>query len=379
MVINNLKVNGYKNLDGVDISLDPKMNVICGENAQGKTNLIEAVWLCSGCRSFRGTRDKDFINFDKDSASVEMKFSDSVRTQEICFSVKKGALKDKLVTLNGVKLPLLSRLFGSFRCVVFTPEDLNLTKGSPDNRRSFTDLSIAQVKPSYINALNKYNTVLSHRNALLKKFEADVRGVLGTNEAWDQLDIWNYQLAESGAYISVLRNTFCAVLNGKAGKLYSSITDGREGLELKYQSTVYEDLTGETDFKGRLAEEYRRRLEESLEADKRAGFTTVGVHRDDLGAFINGLPIREFGSQGQARSAALSMKLAHAQIIRDEYGEYPVMLLDDVLSELDPMRQRFILNNIDDMQVIITCCDSRTVTDMREGRVFTLKKGRIER
>ena len=378
MIINNLKAHGYKNLDGVDIALDPKMNIICGENAQGKTNLIEAVWLCSGCRSFRGTRDKDFIGFDKDSASVEMKFTDSVRTQEICFSVKKGALKDKLVTLNGVKLPLLSKLFGSFRCVVFTPEDLNLTKGSPDNRRSFTDLSIAQIKPSYISALNKYNTVLSHRNALLKNFEVDVKGeVRGTNAVWDQFDIWNTQLAESGAYISVLRNTFCAVLNSKVRGLYNSITDGREDLELRYQSTVYEDLTGETDFKGRLAEEYRRKLEESLEADKRAGFTTVGVHRDDLGAYIDGLPIREFGSQGQARSAALSMKLAHAQIIRDEYGEYPVMLLDDVLSELDPTRQRFILNNIDDMQVIITCCDSRTVTDLKKGKVFTLKKGKV--
>lgn len=372
MIINDLKVNGYKNLDGVEISLDPKMNIICGENAQGKTNLIEAVWLCSGCRSFRGTRDKDFIGFDKDSASVGLKFTDSVRTQEISFSVKRGALKDKLVTLNGVKLPLLSKLFGSFRCVVFTPEDLNLTKGSPDNRRSFTDLSIAQIKPSYISALNKYNTVLSHRNALLKSI--NFGGSINT----DQMDIWNEQLAQSGAYISVLRNTFCAVLNGKVKKLYDTITGGREDLELRYQSTVYDDLTDETDHKGRLAEEYKRRLEEAVDSDIKAGFTTVGVHRDDLGAFINGLPIREFGSQGQARSAALSMKLAHAQIIKAEYGEYPVMLLDDVLSELDPMRQKFILNNINDMQVVITCCDSRTVTDMREGRVFTLKKGRIE-
>ncbi|MCH5194602.1 MAG: DNA replication/repair protein RecF [Oscillospiraceae bacterium] len=373
MIINSLKVNGYKNLDGVEIKLDPKMNIICGENAQGKTNLIEAVWLCSGCRSFRGTRDKDFIGFDKDFATVEMKFTDSVRTQEIFFSVKKGSIKDKLVTLNKIKLPLLSKLFGSFRCVVFTPEDLELTKGSPDNRRSFTDLSIAQIKPSYIGALNKYNTVLSHRNALLKNVG------FGGSVDRDQLDIWNEQLAESGAYISVLRNTFCQVLNSKVKGLYSSITDGREALELRYQSTVYDDLTGETDFKGRLAEEYKRRLEESIEADKRAGFTTVGVHRDDLGAFIDGLPVREFGSQGQARSAALSMKLAHAQIIKDEYGEYPVMLLDDVLSELDPTRQKFILNNIDDMQVIITCCDSRTVTDMKEGRVFTMKKGRVKR
>lgn len=373
MIINSLKVSGYKNLDGVDIDLDPKMNIICGENAQGKTNLIEAVWLCSGCRSFRGTRDKDFIGFDKDSASVEMKFTDSERTQNICFSVKRRALRDKLVTLNGVKLPLLSKLFGSFRCVVFTPEDLNLTKGSPDNRRSFTDLSIAQIKPSYISALNKYNTVLSQRNAFLKSCSA------GADVNKDQLEVWNEQLAESGAYISVLRNTFCAILNIKVKDLYENITGGRESLELRYQSTVYDDLTDETDFKGRLAEEYKRRLDETLSFDIKAGFTTAGVHRDDLGTFINGLSVREFGSQGQARSAALAMKLAHAQIIKAEYGEYPVMLLDDVLSELDPVRQKFILNNINEMQVIITCCDSRTVTDMREGRVFTLKKGKVSK
>ena len=371
MIINSLKANGYKNLDGVDIRLDPKMNIVCGENAQGKTNLIEAVWLCSGCRSFRGTRDKDFIGFDKDTASVELSFTDLVRTQEISFSVKKRALKDKTVTLNGVRLPLLSKLFGSFRCVVFTPEDLNLTKGSPDNRRSFTDLSIAQIKPSYINALNKYNSVLSQRNALLKSIG------FGESVNKDQLDIWNEQLAESGAYISVLRNTFCTVLNSRAGSLYDNITGGKENLELRYQSTVYDDFTGETDFKGRLAEEYRKKLEEAFSSDIRAGFTTVGVHRDDLVFFIDGLPVREYGSQGQARSAALSMKLAHAQIIKEEYGEYPVMLLDDVLSELDPARQNFILNNIDDMQVVITCCDSRTVTDIKEGRIFFLKNGRV--
>lgn len=371
MVINSLKVHGYKNLNNVNIALDPRMNIVCGENAQGKTNLIEAVWLCSGCRSFRGTRDKDFIGFDKDSAAVELKFTDSVRTQEICFSVKKGAVKEKLVTLNGIKLPLLSKLFGSFRCVVFTPEDLNLTKGSPDNRRSFTDLSIAQIKPSYINALNKYNSVLSQRNALLKSIG------FGESVNKDQLDIWNEQLAESGAYISVLRNTFCTVLNSRAGSLYDNITGGKENLEIKYQSTVYEDLTGETDFKGRLTEEYKRRLDGATDSDLRAGFTTVGVHRDDLVFFVKGLPVREYGSQGQARSAALSMKLAHAQIIKEEYGEYPVMLLDDVLSELDPARQNFILNNIDDMQVVITCCDSRTVTDVKEGKVFSLENGRV--
>ena len=371
MTIKKITADGYKNLENVNIELDPKMNIVCGENAQGKTNLIEAVWLCSGCRSFRGTRDKDFIGFEKDSADVGLVFSDLVRDQEINFSVKKGAVKDKLVTLNGVKLPLLSKLFGSFRCVVFTPEDLSLTKGSPDNRRNFLDLAIAQVKPSYINALNKYNTILSHRNALLKSMNHI------SDSDFSYLNVWNEQIAEAGAYISVLRYTFCIILNNYTKKLYNSITNGNENLDLYYQSTIYEDLNGETDYKKKLADLYLKRLEEAAEIDVRSGFTTAGVHRDDVGAYINGLSVREFGSQGQARSAALSMKLAQANIIKKECGEFPVMLLDDVLSELDPARQKFILNNIEDMQVVITCCDSKLITDMTDGKVFEMKSGKI--
>lgn len=371
MIIDRITADGYKNLDRVDIGLDPKMNIICGENAQGKTNLVEAVWLCSGCRSFRGTRDKDFIGFTADAAKVSMDFTDSARSQRIEFEVRKSSLKDKNVTLNGVKLPLLSKLFGSFRCVVFTPEDLNLIKGSPDNRRSFADLSIAQVKPSYVNALNKYNTILAQRNAALKSIGRDGSGA-------ELLDVWNDQLVKAGTYISVLRYAFCITLNNYTKPLYSSITDGKENLDLYYHSTVYDMLDGRLNDTEGLETEYAEKLKASAENDFRAGFTTVGIHRDDIGAYINGLSVRDFGSQGQARSAALAMKLAHARILKAEHGEYPVMLLDDVLSELDEKRRRFILNNIEDMQVIITCCDEKSVTDMTEGKIFRMKNGRAE-
>lgn len=371
MIIDRITADGYKNLEGVDIVPDPKMNIICGENAQGKTNLVEAVWLCSGCRSFRGTRDKDFIGFVKEAAKVSMDFTDSVRSQRIEFEVRKGSVKDKTVTLNGVKLPLLSKLFGSFRCVVFTPEDLNLIKGSPDNRRSFADLSIAQVKPSYVSALNKYNMILAQRNAALKSIERDGSGA-------ELLDVWNDQLVKAGTYISVLRYAFCITLNNYTKPLYSSITDGKENLDLYYHSTVYDTLDGRLNDTESLEMEYAEKLKASAENDFRAGFTTVGIHRDDIGAYIDGLSVRDFGSQGQARSAALAMKLAHARILKAEQGEYPVMLLDDVLSELDEKRRRFILNNIEDMQVIITCCDEKSVTDMTEGKIFRIKNGRAE-
>lgn len=371
MVIDRITADGYKNLEDIDIRLDPKMNIICGENAQGKTNLVEAVWLCSGCRSFRGTRDKDFIGFTKDAAKVGMDFTDSVRSQRIEFEVRRGSVKDKLVTLNGVKLPLLSKLFGSFRCVVFTPEDLNLIKGSPDNRRSFADLSISQVKPSYISALNKYNMILSQRNAMLKSIGRD-----GSGEEF--LDVWNEQLVKAGTYISVLRYAFCITLDKYTKPLYSSITNGSENLDLYYQSTVFENFDGRLNNTEELEAEYAEKLKASAENDMRAGFTTVGVHRDDIGAYINGLSVRDFGSQGQARSTALTMKLAHAEILKAEQGEYPVMLLDDVLSELDEKRRRFILNNIEDMQVIITCCDEKSVTDMASGKIFRMEKGRAD-
>lgn len=371
MIIERITADGYKNLEGIDISLDPKMNIICGENAQGKTNLVEAVWLCSGCRSFRGTRDKDFIGFTKDAAKVGMDFTDSVRSQRIEFEVRRGSVKDKLVTLNGVKLPLLSKLFGNFRCVVFTPEDLNLIKGSPDNRRSFADLSISQVKPSYISALNKYNMILSQRNAMLKSIGRD-----GSGEEF--LDVWNEQLVKAGTYISVLRYAFCITLDKYTKPLYSSITNGNENLDLYYQSTVFENFDGRLNKTEELEAEYAEKLKASAENDMRAGFTTVGIHRDDIGAYINGLSVRDFGSQGQARSTALTMKLAHAEILKAEQGEYPVMLLDDVLSELDEKRRRFILNNIEDMQVIITCCDEKSVTDMASGKIFRMEKGRAD-
>ncbi len=370
MVINRINVDGYKNLENISLDLDPKMNIICGENAQGKTNLIEAIWLCSGCRSFRGTRDKDFIGFEKDSAEVEMTFTDAVRQQEIRFAVNKNSIKDKLVTLNGVKLPLLSRLFGSFKCVVFTPEDLNLIKGAPEVRRTFVDMSISQVKHSYVNALNKYNQALNQRNALLKSLSS------GVGDA-SSLDIWDAQLAKAGAYISVLRYTYSRILNKYTSQLYAKITERREILDLFYRSTVFgKTLAGRTDYDGELAWEYEQKLKASLSNDLRAGFTTIGIHRDDLESYVNGMDVRYFGSQGQSRSVALSMKLAHARVLKAEQGEYPVILLDDVLSELDPKRQQFVLNNIDGMQVIITCCDSRSVTDMKEGRVFTMKNGK---
>ena len=372
MIVNEVYADGYKNLSDINITLDKRMNIFCGDNAQGKTNLIEAVWLCSGCRSFRGSREKEFIGFTKDFADVRMKFTDSVRQQEIRFAAKKGSIKDKLVTLNGVKLPVMSKLFGSFQCVVFTPDDLNLSKGSPDNRRNFADLAISQIKSSYVSALSTYNNVLMQRNAFLKSYLKNGGGDRSSIEIWDE------QLAKAGAYISVLRNTYCNKLNYYTGSLYNLIANGKEQLNLYYQSTVFKDLEGKKEYEGELKEIYLEKLRKSLGDDLRAGFTTVGVHRDDIITEIDGQPARYLGSQGQSRSVAIVMKLAQAEILKSERNEYPVMLLDDVMSELDAGRQRFILNSIENMQVLITCCDERFISEMTGGKVFILEKGQIK-
>ena len=368
MYITSIKADGYKNLDGVDIVPDRGINILAGENAQGKTNMIEAIWTMTGCHSFRGTRDRDIIGFEKQRADISLTFEDAVREQSISLAVKKGNIKDKDIYLNGVKVPLLSKLFGTLKCVVFTPEDLSLTKGSPDRRRSFVDLCASQLKPSFVYALNKYNSILSQRNALIKDISAGLAPK-------DTLGIWDEQLAKTGAYISVIRDIYCRSLNKYASHLYDDITNCKEKLQLYYLSSIYDSIDS-TDFEGELSEIYLEKLRASVNEDIRVGYTLYGIHRDDLSIRIDGLLVRDFGSQGQQRSAAIAMKAAQAQIIRDECKDPPVMLLDDVLSELDAGRREFILGRIPGMQVFITTCE--LLNDMPKGaKIFRVEKGKI--
>jgi DNA replication and repair protein RecF len=283
----------------------------------------------------------------------------------------KNNLKEKNVSLNGVRLKTPSKLFGSLNCVVFTPEDLELSKGSPDNRRRFLDLSVSQIKNSYSPLIDKYEAIIDQRNTLIKNI------AYGRSDR-AELDIWDIQLARLGAYISVLRYNYTKKLGIFASRLYDEISDGNEKLELFYSSTVYNDLEGRTDFNGELYEEYYRTLQENLEDDIRIGFTQKGVHRDDLGGRINGLFVRDFASQGQHRSLALVLKLAQAYILAEEIDDTPCILLDDVLSELDPSRQGFVVSKINDMQVFITCCDRNFPFEIKNGgKLFAVEKGYV--
>ena len=286
------------------------MNIFCGKNAQGKTNLIEAVWLCSGVKSFRNTKDKSMIDINGEVMSIELAFQNKIREQIIRYNMAKPNVKEKSVSLNGVKL------FGNLNCVVFTPEDLELSKGSPDNRRKFLDLSVSQIKNSYNTVISKYETLLEQRNTLLKNISQG-------KASKDDLEVWDIQLASMGAYISLLRYNYAKKLNIFARKLYNEISNGSEKLDLMYQSTVFPDLESFQDYKGEMTDIYLSCLKKSLNDDIRAGFTTKGVHRDDLCGYINNLAVRDFASQGQHRSMALVMKLAQAYILMEEIDDAP--------------------------------------------------------
>lgn len=369
MLLTKLYINGYKNLKNVNITLDDKLNVFYGENAQGKTNIIEAIWLMTGAKSFRNTKEKDFICIGENTLNISVLFKNSFREQNIEFSMYRENLKDKKILLNGVKVKTLSELFGNLKCVVFTPEDVSISKGSPEIRRNFIDLCISQIRPSYKGVISKYENLIMQRNAVLKNI------ALGKNSTSD-LEIWDEQIARLGAYISVLRYNYTQKLNVFATKLYKSLSHGKENIEISYTSTIYSNLLGKTDFKGEMYEEYIDVLKQNINNDTKFGFTSIGIHRDDIITKINGLPTRDFGSQGQQRSIALVLKLAQAYILLEETDQAPVLLLDDVLSELDEKRQKFVLSSIKNMQVIITCCNSDSI-NIDKGNVFTVKNGRV--
>lgn len=366
MKITHISIDGFRNLKEIDISPVGEVNVLMGENAQGKTNLLEALWLCSGGKSFRFAKEKDFIFFDRDKADISVDFETSQRSQNVSITFSRIP-RERKILLNGVKMRSFSDIIGELLPVIFTPEDLELTKGSPEIRRSYIDLCISQIKPMYSKVTAKYDKILDQRNAALKNI---TMGISGT----DELDIWDEQLARQGAYISMMRHTYTNILHGYSKELYHDISKGREDLSLDYISTVYENLSGRTDYKGEMAKEYYNKLSDSRSEDIRLGYTQKGVHRDDISVRINSLPVKEFGSQGQNRSAALCMKLGQARALRNETKEMPVVLLDDVLSELDKSRKDFVLSQIKEAQIFITCCEP---VIKAKGRIYEISGGRI--
>lgn len=370
MIVNKIIVDGFKNLEEVNIEPHEKYNLITGMNAQGKTNLIEAVWLSTGCKSFRGSKEKDFICFDKDKMRIGVKFHDKRREQRITYVMGKENLRAKEILLNGVRTGGTGKLFEAFKCVVFTPDDTDLIKGGPEKRRSFVDLCSCQLKHNILDTVKRYDMLLNQRNALLKTIAAGKANTAA-------LDVWNQQIAAIGTALCQYRSRYIEKLNYACSMLYSLITGGKEKLEIIYGSNIYgagaENIENEMYAVGR----YYMTLEEALEEDIRQGYTRKGAHRDDLLIKINGLNIKDFGSQGQKKTAALVLKLGQAEIYYKNQEEAPVILLDDVMGELDESRQKLVFEIIKNMQVFITACNENAVNGLSAGKHFRVANGNV--
>lgn len=364
MIVKELRFENYRNLENNKIEPASNVNVIYGENAQGKTNLLEAIWLFCGGHSFRGSKENEMISFDKKFFRLGMDFHSADRDQnaDIAFSQNR-----KQIWINGVERSSSSYLTEVFSAVVFSPEHLNLIKRGPSIRRRFIDAAICQHRIRYASLLSKYQQIINQRNALLK----DIRR---HSELKDTLAIWDDSLTAVGAQIMKERYDYLKQLREPARLYHQGISGEKEELDIRYCPTAGTD---EDDSIDALREKLREAFSGAQKEDFYTGYTSVGPHRDDLEFKINGISVRRFGSQGQQRSAVLSMKLSEAELLYQKNGERPVVLLDDVLSELDNSRQDFLLNKVEAYQVFVTCCEESNKEQLKNGKVFYIQNGVI--
>lgn len=359
MLVRELQYEGFRNLHPARFCPGAGVNILYGDNAQGKTNLLEACWLFTGARSFRGAKDSELITFGAPQSRLRMAFTAGEREQEAAILIQGR----RQVTLNGVKLPSAARLAGTFCGVVFSPAHLSLIKDGPDGRRRFVDAAYCQLRPAYIRTLAEYQKVLTQRNAFLKNGADDP----------DMLELWDNTLSMIGARITLARQRYIAKLKPLVGEIYGGLSGGRETLTVEWPSPAGRDGDSPAD----VAQQWQTLFKKAQRADRAAGFSTVGPHREDMELCINGTPARVYGSQGQQRSAVLALKMAEAMLLQEITSEPPVAFLDDVMSELDVSRQDYILNHIREWQVFITCCEPSAPLRLTDGEVFHIKQGVI--
>lgn len=364
MIIKKLEFINFRNLNNGVITPHSKTNVIYGKNAQGKTNLLEALWMFNGVRSFRGARDNELINFDKQFSSLEMEFFSEEREQTAKIEIKNGKRE---AYLNDVKKNVPSQLIGKINCIVFSPEHLSLIKDGPSLRRRFIDGAICSFLPRYAIILSRYNKILNQRNALLKDIQYH-------SELELTLDIWDEKLVSAGAIIIYERIKYINLLKEKAAIFHKGISENKEDLELNYNCSF--KLSDKADIKS-IEADFLNRLKKRRKEDLYLKYTSTGPHRDDIDIIINGLSAKNYASQGQQRCAVLSLKIAEATIADEITGEKPVILLDDVLSELDLARQNFLINKTENWQVFITCCENDVINKLKEGKIFYVNNGEI--
>lgn len=342
MYIKNIKLKNFRNYKEQEIKLENGINLFYGNNAQGKTNIIESVFLCAMGKSFRAKKDKELIKFNEKEAFLEVEYEKENRTKKIKYILGEK----KNVYINDIQIKKLSELLGNINIVIFSPEDINIIKDGPSNRRKFLNMLISQLRPNYIYSYNSYLKALQQRNMYLKNINEN-----SLNS--DLLDIYDEKLAELGEIIYKYREEFILKIKEKIGDIHKKITQEEEIIKIKYISDCLNK------------QEYLEILKKNRKQDILRGHTSVGIHRDDIYFYINGKKVDLYGSQGQQRTSILSLKLAELEIVKDEIGEYPVLLLDDFMSELDNKRRINFLNNIEDTQIIITCTEDIKIENLK--------------
>ncbi len=360
MRINHVTLTYFRNYERLSLSLEDGLNLFVGENAQGKTNLLEAIFICALGRSHRTKGDAEMIMHGYDTAKVALKFQDRLGNREIELEIARHA--KKRIKIDGKFIARSVEQMGVFNAVIFSPEDLSLVKDGPGERRRFMDMELSQMRPLYCKALQSYTRALRQRNALLKLREPRL----------DHLSVWECQMAEAAAKIAFWRADFIERLNELAGGIHARVCRERETLLVEYESCIKEKSDA-SDY----AEEFLKHMKKHRESDLRRGITTFGIHREDLSVLINGQSARLFASQGQQRTAALSLKLSEITLVNELTDNEPVVLLDDVLSELDEFRRELLFEAIQGAQTLITCTGAEGYMP-RADRTYSVRDGRIE-
>ena len=353
MYIEKIKLQNFRNYKQLELNLNKNINIIFGNNAQGKTNILESIFLCSFGKSFRTTKEKEMIKFNETNLIVEVFYQKKDRDGKIKIEIGDK----KQIYLNGIKIKKLSELLGNVNIVIFTPDDINILKDGPVGRRRFLDMMIGQLRPNYVYNLNMYLKTIEQRNNYLRQIREE-------NKPEEMLEIWDEKLADYAEKIFNYRDEFIKKIMQKINKIHSEITENKETLEIEYISNCEKK------------ENYLKLLKERRKLDIIKGFTTKGIHRDDFMIYINEKEVGTYGSQGQNRTVVLSLKLAELNVIYDEIGEYPILLLDDFMSELDEERRKNFLNNIKNTQVILTGTEKIDLPNL-ECNLYNVKKGEI--
>ena len=364
MIVSTLSLSHFRNYDQALIEPDAGVTVFTGPNAQGKTNILEALHLCCLGRSHRTARDEEMIQWGQENARVLVRTRQTDGTHEVAILLSKTQKKKKTVRIGARQAERIGELLGHVCGVLFSPEDLQIVKDGPAERRRFMDMQLSQLRPAYFYALQRAVRTLNQRNALLKE-------IARNPSLMPTLDMWDEQLAVNGALIYENRREAIEKLGELARQAHASLTGGREELNLRYISQIGDAQNA--------YEAILEKLHAARKEDLRRMTTTVGVHRDDIGISINGKEARTFASQGQQRSAVLSLKLAQLEWAGLESGEAPILMLDDVMSELDPGRRRQLIERIDRVQTFVTCTDLSDLAGARQGAVYRVESGKLER